>query len=285
MTGQTRRGAGESAPSVPDFDPVTLRHRHDGLTPARQVALVQAFAECGCVREACARVGVSPEAVYRLRRRPDAQSFRAAMDRALDGAADQVEDGVFSRAINGVEIPHYYKGELVGTHRRYDERLALFILRYRKPHSYGRHLDRRESAPHPERSALGMADMLTWVASDAYRDEAGRRRQVVTTLAEEEDEGPWDRTHLFRWGPAFAAPPEDVEERDADDFDLGDDEPFPDVPSTTSTSGLRQGYGPQAGSGGGEAKAIRRSSKGAKEDAPAGNRRTRRKAAAKARKR
>ena len=39
MTRRQRRGAGESAPSVPDFDPVTLRHRHDGLTPARQVAM------------------------------------------------------------------------------------------------------------------------------------------------------------------------------------------------------------------------------------------------------
>ena len=95
-----------------------LRYRHDGLTPARQVAVVQAMAACGCVREACARVGVSAEAVYALRRRPDAQSFRCAMDLALDGAIERVEDGVFGRAINGVEIPHYYKGELVGTHRR-----------------------------------------------------------------------------------------------------------------------------------------------------------------------
>src|SRR5205085_4915080 len=174
MTNRQRRGAGESASSVPDFEPVKLRYRHDGLTPARQVALVQAMAACGCIREACARVGVSREAVYELRRRPDAQSFRLAMDLALDGAADAVEDAMYGRAINGVEVPHYYKGELVGTHRRYDERLAMFILRYRKPHLYGRHLDRCESAPHPERSALGMADMLTWVASDAFRDQEGQ---------------------------------------------------------------------------------------------------------------
>jgi len=141
MTNRQRRGAGESASSVPDFEPVKLRYRHDGLTPARQVSLIQTMAACGCIREACARVGISPEAVYELRRRPDAQSFRLAMDLALDGAADKVEDGVFARAIHGVEIPHYYKGELVGTHRRYDERLAMFLLRYRKPYRYGRHVD------------------------------------------------------------------------------------------------------------------------------------------------
>ena len=39
----------------------------------------------------------------------------------------------------------------------------MFIMRYRKPERYGRHLDRREAARHPERAALGMADLLAWV--------------------------------------------------------------------------------------------------------------------------
>ncbi|HTU11835.1 MAG TPA: hypothetical protein VMG08_13160 [Allosphingosinicella sp.] len=240
MTNPQRRGAGESAPTAPAFAPVKLRYRHDGLTPARQVALVQAMAACGCIREACAKVGVSAEAVYQLRRRPDAQSFRCAMDLALDGAADRVEDAVFSRAIEGVEVPHYYKGELVGTHRRYDDRLALFILRYRKPHRYGRHLDRREGAPHPERAALGMADLLTWVGADAFRDEAGEPRHVSTAVLDEEDEAPWSRTNLFRWGPAVASPAEEalrrLQEEEEEDFDGGEDPPSRDVPSTTSTS-------------------------------------------------
>ena len=236
MTNRQRRGAGESAPSVPDFEPVKLRYRHDGLTPARQVAVVQTMAACGCIREACAKVGISPEAVYELRRRPDAQSFRLAMDLALDGAADAVEDAMYGRAINGVEVPHYYKGELVGTHRRYDERLAMFILRYRKPYHYGKHLDRRDHPRHPERVALGMADTLTWVAADAHRDVLGQRRQVVTELAQDGDEAPWKSAHLYRWGPAFGAPAEEEALDDEDDFDLGEEAFPPDVPSTSSTS-------------------------------------------------
>jgi hypothetical protein len=248
MTRRKRPGAGERAPQVPEFEPVKLRYRHDGLTPARQVAVVQAMAACGCVREACARVGISPEAVYELRRRPDAQSFRLAMELALDGAADKVDDAVFSRAINGVEVPHYYKGELVGTHRRYDERLAMFILRYRKPHRYGRHLDRRELAPHPERAALGMADALTWLAADAFRDEAGELRHVSTAALEAEDEEAWSRANLFRWGPAFASPAEAAARRlmeeegcddDLDDAGLPEEPSSPDVASTSSTSAAR----------------------------------------------
>jgi hypothetical protein len=232
MSTQKRCGAGESAPYVPDFAPVKLRHRHDGLTPERQVAVIQALAESGCVREACARVGISAEAVYKLRRRPDAQSFRLAMDLALDGAADQIEDAAFSRAIRGVEIPHYYKGELVGTHRRYDERLAMFILRYRKPARYGRYLDRCETRRHPEHAALGMADLLAWVEDDAHRDAARQRRTVATRLADADGES-WDETHLFRWGPAADAPPEPEEEDNLDD--LESPSPF-DVSSTSSTS-------------------------------------------------
>jgi hypothetical protein len=53
MTNRQRRGVDESAPSVPDFEPVNLRYRHDGLTLARQVSLTQTVAACGCIREAC----------------------------------------------------------------------------------------------------------------------------------------------------------------------------------------------------------------------------------------
>ena len=69
MTNRQCRGAGESAPEVPDFEPVKLRYRHDGLTPARQVAVVQAMAACGCIREACARVGISPDDILGPRQR------------------------------------------------------------------------------------------------------------------------------------------------------------------------------------------------------------------------
>lgn len=291
MTIRKRRGAGDSAPRAPAFTPVQLRYRRDGLTPERQVSVIQAIAECGCVREACARVGISAESVYKLLRRPDAQSFRVALDLALDGAADRIEDGAFSRALNGVEIPHYYKGELVGTHRRHDDRLAMFILRYRKPYRYGRHLDREPNARHPEASALGLADALAWVETDADRDAAGLRRTVSTAIACDEEDETWDETHLYRWGPAAGAPPEPggaddpdaYDDFDDDGFDPAEGASFPDVSSTSSTSGLRQGFGRQAAADNG-AKAVRRSSEGAKEDSRR-NRRARRAAAARGRKR
>ncbi|MEO0872175.1 MAG: hypothetical protein AAFY19_09510 [Pseudomonadota bacterium] len=37
-------------------------------------------------------------------------------------------DAALDRAINGVEVPHYWQGELVGTSRRFDERLTAALL-------------------------------------------------------------------------------------------------------------------------------------------------------------
>lgn len=248
MTQEARRDAGESASPAPDFTPVPLRYRHDGLTPARQVAYIRALAECGCVRDACRRVGISPEAVYELARRPDGQSFRVAWEIALDIAVRRVSDEAFSRCINGVAVPHYYKGELVGEHRRYDERLTMFILRYRDPQRYGRYLDRQEPGGHREEQPLKLGEALAWVEQDARRDAAGRPRQVVSDLqgieerqeAREEGEsrGPPDRANLFRWGRPPRDPADEGAEDEAEDAGGGGDEALaPDIASTSSTSG------------------------------------------------
>jgi len=72
-----------AAPASLRFEAVPVRFRRDGWTPARQRAFIAALAGCRCVLEACRRVGKSPEAAYRLYRRADAASFRAAWDAAL----------------------------------------------------------------------------------------------------------------------------------------------------------------------------------------------------------
>jgi hypothetical protein len=224
MTQKQRRGAGESAPSAPSFDPVKLRYRRDGCTPERQFDFIRYLAECGCVIEACRRVGLSSEAVYELARRPDAQSFRLAWEIAMDNAVRRVGDNAFSRALNGVAIPHYYKGELVGEHRRWDERLTMFILRYRDPLRFGKHLDRAEFRGHVEEKALLLGEALEQVRIDAEREAAGLPREIVRDIPvandDEDDREPWQAWEADDAGP------------DGD----GEGPSPPDVPSTSSTS-------------------------------------------------
>ena len=133
---------------------VPTRARHDGWTPERQMRFLEALAESGCVTEACATVGLTAQSAYRLRVRPDAQGFRIAWDAALDLGIRRLSDACLSRALHGEAVPHFYQGEQVGEHRRYDNRLAMFLLRYRDPLRYAATLDQMVYSGHPEAAAI-----------------------------------------------------------------------------------------------------------------------------------
>lgn len=164
----------KAAPRNPlDFDTVELRHRHDGWTPDRQVDFIRALAECGCVDSACRRVGISTSAAYALRARSDAQSFRFAWDAALDQAIQRLFDAAFSRAIHGVATPIFYKGEQIGERRRYDERLTMFLLRYRDPVRYGAWMDTVRAERTPGAETFQLNRMIDQVEADAYARDVG----------------------------------------------------------------------------------------------------------------
>jgi hypothetical protein len=98
---------------------------------------------------------MSRQSVHNLYNRPSAHGFRRAFEAALDCSLVLVEDGVWSRAINGVARPIFYKGEQVGEYRQFDERLAMFLLRFRRPHRFGELPRVPPADPPPEREGLG----------------------------------------------------------------------------------------------------------------------------------
>jgi hypothetical protein len=106
-----------------DQTPIIPAIRHDGWTPARRTQFLDHLAHDGSVRTACSRVGMSREAAYRLRRR-DAL-FTRGWDMALVLARQVSAEVLANRAIDGVEEDIWYRGELVGTRRKYDSRLLL----------------------------------------------------------------------------------------------------------------------------------------------------------------
>jgi hypothetical protein len=106
-----------------DQTPIPSTIRHDGWTPARKAQFLDHLAHDGAVRAACGRVGMSREAAYQLRRRDAA--FARAWDAALVLARAVSAEVLECRAIHGVEEDVWYRGELVGTRRKYDSRLLL----------------------------------------------------------------------------------------------------------------------------------------------------------------
>ena len=173
----------------PEFEPAHPRPRWDGWTPERQAAFIQALAESACVAEACRIVGMSERSAYALRARADAVSFRNAWDTALDYGVRRLSDAVLSRAINGVAVPVFFRGEQIGEKRFYDERLAMFLLRRRDPARYGNWRDRAEWHGHPEAQAIALVRSKVAVREDGdvTPAELGKRlvqrlRQIVQSL-------------------------------------------------------------------------------------------------------
>lgn len=188
------------ASDAADFTPAELRRRHDGWTPERQVAFIKALADTACVDEAARRVGMSRESAYTLRRRAGADSFRQAWDVALDHAVGRLADAALGRAMNGVATPVFYKGEQIGERRRYDEKLTMFLLRYRDPQRFGAWRDKAPAVQRADRPARALDQALRYVAEDARDAAAGladdpahcRRRAARRAMEEESgDDSDW----------------------------------------------------------------------------------------------
>ncbi|MBX7497016.1 hypothetical protein K3172_14240 [Qipengyuania sp. 6B39] len=106
--------------------------RHDGWTPARQAAFLRELAATHNVSAAARAVGMGRQSAYKLRARLHGTPFDKAWEAAFLSRFDVLAEAALERALNGVEVPHFYNGELVGTSRRYDERLTLALLAMRK---------------------------------------------------------------------------------------------------------------------------------------------------------
>ena len=109
-------------------DPLPIRNRVDGWTPARQRRFLVELADCGVVQEAAARVGMTPKSAWNLRRRAEQTPFADAWEAALKAGMRRLHSIALQRAVEGVVKPYYYRGEKVGEQRVYDNHLLLSLL-------------------------------------------------------------------------------------------------------------------------------------------------------------
>ena len=117
-------------PPLPDFAPVPRKYRHDGWTPERQRAFIEALADCGSVTRAAGMVNMAQANCYTLRRAPGAEEFRAAWDAALDFGVKRLKDIAFERAVEGELVPVFVGGKLMGFRRKHNDALLMFCLRH-----------------------------------------------------------------------------------------------------------------------------------------------------------
>jgi hypothetical protein len=149
MTQNQRRDAGDSASSAPDFDPVPVRARRDGWTPERQRAFIAALRATLSISKAARAVGMSRKSAYRLRERPDAESFAAAWDKAFALRPPRGPTSVsllWHRALYGVTRPIYRGGKQIGTVTTPDDQALLKLCE---------RFERKERAIQRRRALLG----------------------------------------------------------------------------------------------------------------------------------
>lgn len=116
--------------------------QHHEWTRAKMVEFLRELAACQSVARAAKAVGMSRQSAYRLRNRLQGTPFSLGWEVALEAGLQQLAHAVMDRAVNGVEVPVYYHGEVVGTRREFDERLSIWLLE--NPWKLGRHQIARE---------------------------------------------------------------------------------------------------------------------------------------------
>ena len=122
--------AREARPPLPEFVPVPRKYRHDGWTPERQKAFIEALADTGCVSRAAGMVNMAQANCYTLRRAPGAEAFRRAWEAARDFGVQRLKDIAFERAIDGQMVPVFVAGKLMGFRRKRNDGLLMFCLRH-----------------------------------------------------------------------------------------------------------------------------------------------------------
>jgi hypothetical protein len=167
--------------------------RHDEWTFRKMGAFLRELAASQSVKHAAKSVGMSRQSAYKLRTRLQGTPFAMAWEVALEAGLQQLAHAVMDRALNGVEQPHYYHGELVGTTRKYDNRLAAWVLE--NPWKVGRLQIERECG------AGDWEGLLDRVEADAnrWREDDGVPEAMMTEEEREELSDPFRRIAAESW--------------------------------------------------------------------------------------
>jgi hypothetical protein len=178
---ETQSTEGQRALILPEFTPVPReRMRRGGWSAERQRKFIELLAETGSVRAACRRMGVGEHHIYKLRRHPEAESFRRAWEAALDCGIARIEDVAMDRALHGVEQPVYSYGELVGTRQVYNDRLLMFMLRNRSPDRFGGGAPRSPNAvDRMQQERLKKRWLREWEAEQAEKSREDSRAVIA----------------------------------------------------------------------------------------------------------
>ena len=113
--------------------------RPSELTWERFERICETLRQCGQRYKSCEAHGFNYQTVLdrmKEREKADDHRWRALWDNSVERYRDDLEDEARRRAFEGTEEGVWYKGEMVGTERRYSDRLMEVLLRGERPHKF-----------------------------------------------------------------------------------------------------------------------------------------------------
>ena len=165
-----RDASAVARPAVADAAASAPPRSGDRWTPDKMADFLRQLSATHSVSAAAKSVGMSRQSAYRLRSRLKGLPFDLAWDVAFHHSYDNLAHAALERALNGVEVPIFHRGEQVGSFRRFDERLTVALLALSTQRGnvpvMGRH------AAEAERHAPRFEALLAEVAAGGGEDDA-----------------------------------------------------------------------------------------------------------------
>jgi hypothetical protein len=122
--------ANPARPEPVEGRPVHVR-RGDRWNKPKMAEFLRQLAATHSVSAAARAVGMHRRSAYKLRARLKGQPFDIAWEAAFRHGYDNLAHVALELALEGEEVPHYYQGELKGTHRKRNPQLIVQLLRMR----------------------------------------------------------------------------------------------------------------------------------------------------------
>lgn len=141
-------------------------------TPEKRDQFLETLAKTCNITAACKAAGIARQTAYNWRNEDDA--FAQAWAEAIDEATDALEAEARRRAIDGVEKPITYQGNITGTYVEYSDKMLELLLRAHRPEKFS------ERVRNEHTGANGGPIQLERAVSDA--DEFTRRIAGMAAL-------------------------------------------------------------------------------------------------------
>jgi hypothetical protein len=165
------------------FEPAPMkRHRNDGWSKTRQMEFLAELARHGVVTAAAEKVGMDRSSAYRLKKRPGAEGFANAWEQAQECGLAGLQDVAIDRALNGVRVPVFYKGEQVGERIWYDNRLLMFVMSKMMSRRFGPHASELDMADEQKRKNAEAEAALSALRTELEEVKAGIAEMLAQNI-------------------------------------------------------------------------------------------------------